>query len=116
MDRTDAAADEADLDGLFRALADPTRRAIVRRLSTGEATVNELAAPFDLTQQAISRHVKVLEHAGLVARSRSGQTRPCRLQPDRLAFAVGWIEEQRQVWADRHERLAGHLHEIGGGR
>lgn len=106
--------DDADLDGLFRALADPTRRAIVRRLTTGEATVNELAAPFDLTQQAISRHVKVLEQAGLVDRSRHAQTRPCRLRPDRLALATGWIEEQRQVWADRHDRLAEHLREIGG--
>lgn len=109
MDRTD------DLDLLFSALADPTRRAILRRLAAGEATVNELAEPFALTQQSISRHVKVLEQAGLVARSRAAQTRPCRLQPDRLGQAAAWVDEQQQVWAERHDRLAEHLRDLDGG-
>ena len=93
----------------FAALADPTRRAILQRLASGEATVTELAEPFALTQQAISRHVKVLEDAGLIGRARIAQTRPCRLEPQRLDLAAGWIEEQRQLWAGRHQRLADHL-------
>jgi DNA-binding transcriptional ArsR family regulator len=79
------------------------------RLVGGEATVNELAAPFALTQQAISRHVKVLERAGLISRTRVAQARPCRLEPDRLDVAAAWISEHRQMWANRYDRLDQHL-------
>ena len=106
--------DEDELTATFAALADPTRRAIVRRLAEGEATVTELVEPFDLTQQAISRHVKVLESAGLVSRRRAAQTRPCRLEADQLDLATAWIAEQRDLWAARHDRLAAHLRSIGG--
>ncbi len=98
-----------ELSLVFSALADPTRRAILERLAGGEATVNQLAEPFAMTQQAVSRHVQVLERARLVSRTRSAQSRPCALAPDRLDAAVGWIERHRQVWADRHDRLESHL-------
>ncbi len=98
-----------ELSLTFAALADPTRRSIVERLALGALTVNELAEPFALTQQAISKHVKVLEQAGLVARSRSGQTRPCALDPNRLDAAVDWITRHRRIWADRYDRLDEHL-------
>jgi DNA-binding transcriptional ArsR family regulator len=99
-------------DGLsqtFNALADPTRRAILTRLSGGDATVNELAAPFDMTQQAVSRHVKVLERAGLISRARTAQYRPCRLEPARLDAAVDWIARHRKLLDERHDRLDEHL-------
>ena len=106
--------DERDdeLSLTFAALADPTRRAILARLAEGEATVNELAVPFDLTQQAISRHVKVLEHAGLISRTATAQFRPCRLEPERLDGAVDWIARHRKLWGDRFDRLDDHLAEI----
>jgi DNA-binding transcriptional ArsR family regulator len=100
---------EDDLSQTFSALADPTRRAILGRLATGDATVNELAEPFALTQQAISRHVKVLEHAGLISRSRAAQSRPCRLDPSHLAEAAEWITEQRLLWQERYDRLDEHI-------
>jgi len=100
---------EDDLTLVFTALADPTRRAILDRLSHGDATVHQLAAPFAMSQQAVSKHLLVLEKAQLISRSRVGQSRPCSLDADRLAEAVGWIETNRQVWADRHDRLAAHL-------
>jgi DNA-binding transcriptional ArsR family regulator len=103
---------EDDLTGTFAALADPTRRAIVGRLANGEATVNELAEPFALTQQAVSKHLKVLERAGLISRGRSAQSRPCRLEPEKLDAAVDWIARHRQVWADRYDRLDRHLAEL----
>jgi DNA-binding transcriptional ArsR family regulator len=103
---------EDELSRTFAALADPTRRAILGRLAEGEATVNELAEPFALTQQAVSRHVKVLEHAGLISRGRVAQSRPCRLAPDRLDVAAGWISDQRQMWADRYDRLDRHLERL----
>jgi DNA-binding transcriptional ArsR family regulator len=103
---------EDELSTTFAALADPTRRAILVRLATGEATVNELAEPFALTQQAISKHVKVLEHAGLISRSRAAQRRPCRLEPDRLDAAAGWIARHRQMWAERYDRLDQHLADL----
>ncbi len=105
---------EDELTRTFAALADPTRRAMLRRLADGEATVNELAGPFALTQQAISRHVKVLEQAGLVSRTRAAQSRPCRLEPERLAVAVDWISEQQQLWAERYDRLDEHLQVLQG--
>jgi DNA-binding transcriptional ArsR family regulator len=101
------AADE--LSRAFAALADPTRRAIVTRLAAGEATVGQLAEPFSLTQQAISKHLKVLEHAGLISRSRSAQTRPCRLEPARLGQVADWAGRHRQLWQDRYDRLDQHL-------
>jgi DNA-binding transcriptional ArsR family regulator len=100
---------EDQLNRAFAALAHPTRRAILGRLSAGEATVNELAEPFDLTQQAISKHVQVLEQAGLISRTRAAQSRPCRLEPDRLGIAAEWISERRQMWADRYDRLDQHV-------
>ncbi len=93
----------------FAALADPTRRAILSRLATGEATVSELAEPFELTQQAVSKHVKVLERAGLVSRSRAAQSRPCRLERAQFDVAADWIETHRQAWQERYDRLDQHL-------
>ena len=100
---------EDDLDLVFAALADSTRRAILERLAEGDATVNQLAEPFAMTQQAVSKHLKVLERARLISRTRDAQARPCRLDAEHLAEAVGWIERHRQVWADRHDRLDEHL-------
>ena len=97
------------LSTTFAALADPTRRAILSRLTTGEATVNELSAPFDVTLQAISRHLKVLERAGLITRRRDAQFRPCRIEAEPLDNAVEWIERHRKVWGDRFDQLEAHL-------
>jgi DNA-binding transcriptional ArsR family regulator len=94
---------------VFAALADRTRRDIVARLSRGEATVTELAAPYGMSLQAVSQHIGVLERSGLVSRGRHRQTRPCRLEPDVLAAAVSWIEESRRTWAERMDRLEAHL-------
>jgi len=93
----------------FAALADPTRRAILARLAGGEATVRQLAEPFAMTQQGISKHLKVLERAGLISRSRTAQHRPCRLEPQQLDTAVEWITRHRRDWADRFDRLDDHL-------
>jgi len=98
-----------ELDAMFAALTDPTRRSILTRLSTGDATVNELAAPFDISLQAVSKHIQVLEHAGLITRSRHRQTRPCRLNTARCATAASWIENNVAVWTDRFDRLEQHL-------
>src|SRR5688572_8379679 len=96
-------------DTAFAALADPTRRAILARLAKGEATVNELAAPFQLTQPAISKHLKVLERAGLISRGRVAQTRPCRLETGALRMIAEWIEAYRHLWEDSFDRLDAHL-------
>jgi len=96
-------------DAIFAALADPTRRAIVRRLAEGEATVLELAEPFPISLPAISRHLKVLEQAGLISRGRDGQRRPCRLQPEPLAEVATWAEHTRAAWEQRLDRLAAHV-------
>src|SRR6476659_5250775 len=109
--RTREPADH-DLDAMFAALADPTRRSIVVRLTHGEATVNELAEPFAMSVQAVSRHIHVLERAGLISRSRHRQTRPCRLDPDALRAATSWIDEQRKVWTERFDRLDQHLRDL----
>jgi DNA-binding transcriptional ArsR family regulator len=101
--------DQQRLDAMFAALADRTRRDIVARLSEGEATVNELAAPYSMSLQAVSQHIAVLERCGLVSRGRHRQTRPCRLEPHALEAAVSWIEHNRQVWAERMDRLEAHL-------
>ena|SRR5471032_2120905 len=93
----------------FAALADPTRRAILARLATGEATVNQLAEPFDITLQAVSKHLKVLERAGLISRGRDAQFRPCNLESAPLDSAIGWIEQHRHVWQERLDQLEHHL-------
>jgi len=100
---------DEDLDLTFAALADPTRRRILARLADGDATVTELAAPFAISQQAVSRHLKVLEAAGLISRTVAAQARPCRLEPDRLDDAAEWISRHRQLWTERYDRLADHL-------
>jgi DNA-binding transcriptional ArsR family regulator len=104
---TPAAVDE--LSVTFAALADPTRRAILTRLAAGEATVGQLAEPFALTQQAISKHIKVLERAGLISRSRAAQARPCRIESAKFEVAAEWIGRHRQIWHDRYNRLDEHL-------
>lgn len=100
------------LDSTFAALADPTRRAILARLSSGEASVMELAEPFAMSQPAISKHLKVLEQAGLISRGRDAQRRPCRLQAKPLAQATGWLEKYRQFWEGSFERLDALLDEM----
>jgi DNA-binding transcriptional ArsR family regulator len=100
------------LSTTFAALADPTRRDILARLATGEATVNELAEPFEMSLQAVSRHLKVLEHAGLITRGRQAQFRPCRFEAEPLDSALDWIERHRQVWAERFDKLEQHLRTI----
>jgi DNA-binding transcriptional ArsR family regulator len=102
------AAPEA-FDAVFAALSDPTRRAIVRRLAQGEATVLELAAPFPVTLPAISRHLKVLERAGLISRARDGQRRPCSLRPEPLLEIAAWAEHTHAAWEQRLDRLDAHL-------
>jgi DNA-binding transcriptional ArsR family regulator len=103
---------EDDLSLTFAALADPTRRAMLTRLSAGEATVNQLAEPFALTQQAVSKHVKVLERAGLISRSRVAQARPCRIEPARFEVVADWIDQHRQLWQERYDRLDRHIAEL----
>lgn len=97
------------LSQVFAALADPTRRAILARLSKGEASVNELAEPFDITLPAVSKHLKVLEKAGLIERTRSAQYRPCRLQAAPLRDAANWIDYYRQYWEESFDRLDAYL-------
>lgn len=100
------------LDATFTALADPTRRAIVARLAQGDATVNELAEPFDMSLPAVSKHLKVLERSGLISRSRRAQYRPCHLEREALDVAADWIEENRRTWAERFDKLDRHLRDI----
>ena len=100
------------LDATFAALADPTRRAILARLADGEATVTELAAPFDMSQPAISKHLKVLERAGLITRGREAQRRPRKLEPRPLAEATDWIERHRKIWEANYKRLDAVLQEL----
>jgi DNA-binding transcriptional ArsR family regulator len=97
------------LNQAFAALADPTRRAIVARLASGEATVNELAAPFDMSQPSISKHLKVLERAGLISRGRAAQTRPCRLEAAPLKQVASWMELYRDVWETSFDKLDAFL-------
>jgi len=104
---TALASDELSIK--FAALADPTRRAILTRLANGAATVGQLAEPFALTQQAISKHIKVLERAGLISRSRIAQARPCRIEPAQFENMAEWIGQHRQMWQDRYDRLDQHL-------
>ena len=100
---------DQQLDAMFTALSDRTRRDIVTRLSTGEATVKELAEPYAMTMQAVSQHIRVLERSGLISQGRRRQTRPCRLEPAALDAALSWIEESRRTWSDRMDRLEARL-------
>ena len=100
------------LDAVFAALADPTRRAILSRLATGEAAVNELAAPFEMSQPAVSKHLKVLERAGLIERDIDKQRRPARLKAEPMAAAVSWLEEFKEFWSSSLDQLDGLLHEL----
>jgi DNA-binding transcriptional ArsR family regulator len=109
-----ATAVDERLDAAFTALADPTRRAIVAQLARGDATVNELAAPFALSLPAISKHLKVLERGGLISRTRRAQFRPCHLEADMLGEAMSWIEVNRRIWRERFDRLDDHLRALQG--
>jgi DNA-binding transcriptional ArsR family regulator len=100
------------LDATFAALADPTRRAILARLASGEANVTQLARPFDMSQPAISKHLKVLERAGLISRGRDAQSRPCRLEVRRLKEATAWMERYRRLWEDGLDRLEEYVGEM----
>ncbi|MEQ8179337.1 MAG: metalloregulator ArsR/SmtB family transcription factor [Amphiplicatus sp.] len=102
----------AALDATFAALADPTRRAILARLALGETTVMELAEPFEMSQPAISKHLKVLERAGLVSRGRDGQRRPCRIEAKALGEANEWLENYRRIWEANFSRLDVLLEEL----
>src|SRR5580704_15210617 len=104
------------LSTTFAALGDPTRRAILVRLAQGEATVNELAAPFDISLQAVSKHLKVLEGAGLITRSQDAQYRPCHLESAPLEQAAEWIARNRQIWTERFDQLETHLRNIQHGK
>jgi DNA-binding transcriptional ArsR family regulator len=103
---------ERHLDATFAALADPTRRAILARLASGEATVTELAAPFDMSLPAISKHLGVLERAGLISRGRDAQRRPCRLEAARLKGVAEWLEHYRHFWEESLDRLDVYLQEL----
>ena len=100
------------LSTTFAALADPTRRAILARLAEGEATVTELAAPFDMSLPGISKHLKVLQRAGLIEQGRQAQWRPCRLKPERLRDVADWVGQYRQHWEESFERLDAYLREL----
>ena len=101
-----------NLDATFAALADPTRRAILARLTLGETSVTELAKPFAMSLPAVSKHLKVLEHAGLIARGREAQWRPCRLKADPMKDAVTWLEQYQRFWDERLDRLDGYLQQL----
>ena len=100
------------LDACFSALADPTRRAILARLALGETTVNELAAPFDISLPGISKHLKVLENAGLISRTREAQCRPCKLEVAPLKEVSDWVEAYRKLWEERFDRLDDYLKQL----
>src|ERR1700732_4978080 len=100
------------LSTTFAALSDPTRRAILTRLATGEASVTALASPFEMSMPAISKHLKVLEHAGLIARGREAQWRPCRLEAAPLKNVADWLEHYRRFWEQSFDRLDHYLHEL----
>jgi len=109
LNRSPVVPASSPLDATFAALADPTRRAIVARLTAGEATVLELAAPFQISLPAISRHLKVLERAGLITRGREAQRRPCRLRSEALQDVTVWAEHTRRAWEERFDRFGEHL-------
>jgi DNA-binding transcriptional ArsR family regulator len=105
-----------ELSRTFAALADPTRRAILTRLAAGDATVNELAEPFDISLQAVSKHLKVLEEAGLLSKAREAQRRPCHGEVEGLSPALDWLDAHRQLWEDRLDRLGDHLRTLQASR
>jgi DNA-binding transcriptional ArsR family regulator len=100
-----SAITDTQLDLAFAALSDPTRRRILSRLARGDATVTELAEPFDMTLPAVSKHIKVLERGGLISRRRHQQLRPCHLELEVLDIALDWIEEHRRIWSERFDKL-----------
>jgi DNA-binding transcriptional ArsR family regulator len=100
------------LSATFAALADPTRRAILARLASGETSVTDLAAPFEMTLPAVTKHLKVLERAGLISRGRQAQWRPCRLEAEPLRDVAGWVEQYRKFWDARLDRLEDYLREL----
>ena len=100
------------LSATFSALSDPTRRAILARLASGEASVMELAEPFEMSLPAVSKHLKVLEKAGLIARSREAQSRPCKLEAGRLKEVADWVERYRRFWEQSFDRLEAYLKEV----
>ncbi|WP_299624407.1 helix-turn-helix transcriptional regulator [Pelagibius sp.] len=112
MDGVDRGADPETLDAVFAALADPTRRAILSRLAASAASVNELTEPFAMSQPAVSKHLKVLERAGLIERDVDRQRRPARLKAEAMAAAVGWLEAFRQFWSESFDQLDGLLEEL----
>jgi DNA-binding transcriptional ArsR family regulator len=103
---------EDSISNTFSALADPTRRAILARLALGETSVTELAEPFEMSMPAVSKHLRVLEHAGLIERGRQAQYRPCKLRAEPLQQAWGWIEEYRQFWEESFDRLDAYLRKL----
>ena len=105
----ESTVEDQQLDALFTALSDRTRRDIVARLSTGDATVKDLAEPYAMTVQAVSQHIRVLERSGLVSQRKLRQTRPCQLEPAALEVALSWLEESRRTWSERMDRLETHL-------
>jgi DNA-binding transcriptional ArsR family regulator len=100
------------LSATFAALADPTRRAILARLALGKTSVSKLAMPFDMSLPAVSKHLKVLERAGLIARGREAQWRPCRIEPEALKGVDNWLERYRRLWNERFDRLDDYLHKL----
>jgi len=116
MALAETALDDARLDETFAALANSTRRAILARLAEGEASVNDLAEPFDLTLPAISRHIKVLEHAGLITQGRRAQFRPCTIAADSLAEVADWTDQYRHIWDDRFDRIDGYVRHLQNNR
>ncbi len=105
---------QTQLDATFSALADPTRRAIIARLAKGETSVKELSLPFKISAPAVTKHLKVLQSAGLIARSKRAQQRPCRLVPKPLKEATDWMEQYRQLWGHRLDRLEDYLMDLQG--
>ncbi|MDW3220038.1 MAG: metalloregulator ArsR/SmtB family transcription factor [Acidimicrobiales bacterium] len=112
MPAPSATLDDERLDETFAALANPTRRAMLARLAEGEASVNELAKPFDLTLPAISKHIKVLERAGLITRGRRAQSRPCTIAAAPLAEIASWTEQYRHIWDDRFDRMDDYVRQL----
>ena len=112
MERIGYASKPQNLDAVFAALADPTRRAILSRLADGEASVTEIAAPFEMSQPAVSKHLKVLERAGLIERDVDKQRRPARLKAEPMAAAVSWLEKFKQFWSSSFDQLDGLLDEL----
>src|SRR5882672_5758478 len=112
MERLGYASQPKSLDAVFAALADPTRRAILSRLAAGEASVNEIAAPFAMSQPAVSKHLRVLEQAGLIERDVDKQRRPARLKAEPMAAAVSWLEEFKHFWSSSFDQLDGLLKEL----